>query len=144
MHHCAMFPPSIFWVPTRTVGKAYASLILAIALYFIVPYRYKHLAHNRQPATVSISRLTSWKYATLRHLQATTSFILANVNTSIRFVVVVSSPHQSPRCGVSHGAVYNDSTVSVISFDIADTLKLKVGLALPASAALPPKRRLDE
>ena len=40
---------------------------------------------------------------------------------------------------VSFGAVQNDSTVSVISFDIAGTLKQKVGVALPASAAQPPK-----
>ena len=55
-------------------------------------------------------------------------------------VVVVSSPHQSTRC-VLVGAVHNDSTVS---FDIAGTLKQKVGAALPASAAPPPKRRFDE
>ena len=40
---------------------------------------------------------------------------------------------------VSVGAVHNDSTVSVVSFDIAGTQKQKVGLALPASAAPPPK-----
>ena len=40
---------------------------------------------------------------------------------------------------VSVSAVHNDSTVSVISFDITSTLKQKVGVALPASAALPPK-----
>ena len=40
---------------------------------------------------------------------------------------------------VSVGAVHNDSTVSVISFDIAGTLKQKVGVALPASTAPPPK-----
>ena len=40
---------------------------------------------------------------------------------------------------VSFGAVHNDSTVSVVSFDIAGTLKQKVGVALPASAAPPAK-----
>ena len=40
---------------------------------------------------------------------------------------------------VSVGAVHNDSTVSVVSFDIAGTLKQKVGVALPASAAPPSK-----
>ena len=40
---------------------------------------------------------------------------------------------------VSVGAVHNDSTVSVVSFDIAGTLKQKVGVALPASAAPQPK-----
>ena len=39
----------------------------------------------------------------------------------------------------SVGAVLNDFTVSVVSFDIAGTLKQKVGVALPASAAPPPK-----
>ena len=39
---------------------------------------------------------------------------------------------------VSVGAVHNDSTVSVVSFDIAGTLKQKVGVALPASATPPP------
>ena len=32
-----------------------------------------------------------------------------------------------------------DCTVSVVSFDIAGTLKQKVGVALPALAAQPPK-----
>ena len=32
---------------------------------------------------------------------------------------------------VSVGAVHNDSTVSVVKFDIAGTLKQKVGVALP-------------
>ena len=41
---------------------------------------------------------------------------------------------------VSVGAVHSDSTVSVVSFDIAGTLKQKIGTALPASAAPPPKR----
>ena len=41
-------------------------------------------------------------------------------------------------------AVHSDSTVSVVSFDIAGTLKQKVRAALPASAAPPPKRRFDE
>ena len=40
---------------------------------------------------------------------------------------------------VSVGAVHSDSTVSVVSLDIADTLKQKVGVALPTSAAPPPK-----
>ena len=40
---------------------------------------------------------------------------------------------------VSVASVHNDSTVSVVSFDIAGTLKQKVGVALPASAAPPPK-----
>ena len=43
------------------------------------------------------------------------------------------------RYAVSVGAVHNDSTVSVVSFNIAGTLKQKVGVALPASAAPPPK-----
>ena len=43
---------------------------------------------------------------------------------------------------VSVGAVHNDSTVSVFSFDIAGTLKQKVDVALPASAAPPPKSDL--
>ena len=42
----------------------------------------------------------------------------------------------------SVGAVHNDSTVSVVSFHIASTLKQKVGTALPASAAQPPKSDL--
>ena len=41
-------------------------------------------------------------------------------------VVVVSSP---PRCGVSVGVVLSDSTLNVVSFDIAGTLKQKVGVA---------------
>ena len=45
---------------------------------------------------------------------------------------------------VSVGAVHNDYTVSVVNFDIAGTLKQKVGVALPASAAQPQKRRFDE
>ena len=40
---------------------------------------------------------------------------------------------------VSVGAVHNDSIVSVVGFDIAGTLKQKVGVALPTSAAPPPK-----
>ena len=40
---------------------------------------------------------------------------------------------------VSVDAVNTDSTVSVVIFDIAGTLKQKVGVALPASAAPPPK-----
>ena len=43
---------------------------------------------------------------------------------------------------VSFGAVHNDSTVSVVSFNVASTLKQKVGVALPASAAPPPKDNL--
>ena len=39
---------------------------------------------------------------------------------------------------VSVGAVHNDSTVSVVSFDIAGTLKQNFGVTLPASAAPPP------
>ena len=45
---------------------------------------------------------------------------------------------------VSVGAVHYDSTVSVVSFDIVGTLKQKVGVALPASAAQPKKMRFDE
>ena len=45
---------------------------------------------------------------------------------------------------VSVCAVHSDSTVSVVSFDIAGTLKQKVGVALPASAAPLPKWRFDE
>ena len=40
---------------------------------------------------------------------------------------------------VSIGAVHNDSTISVVTFDITGTLKQKVGVVLPASAAPPPK-----
>ena len=40
---------------------------------------------------------------------------------------------------VSVDAVHSDSTVSVVSFDIAGTLKQNVGVALPASADPPPK-----
>ena len=40
---------------------------------------------------------------------------------------------------VSVGSVHNDSTVSVITFDIAVTLRQKVGVALPTSAAPLPK-----
>ena len=40
---------------------------------------------------------------------------------------------------VSIGAVHSDSTVSVVSFDIAGTQKQKVDVALPTSAAQPPK-----
>ena len=36
---------------------------------------------------------------------------------------------------VSVGAVHNDSTISVVSFDIAGTLKQKVGVALPTLVA---------
>ena len=43
---------------------------------------------------------------------------------------------------VSVGAVHNDSTVSVVGFDITGTLKQKVGAALPASAAPPQKSDL--
>ena len=43
---------------------------------------------------------------------------------------------------LSVGAVHNDSTVSVVRFDIAGTLKQKVGVASPASAAPPPKWQL--
>ena len=65
---------------------------------------------------------------------------------AIQVVVVAGSSRQSQRCGFAAlvGAVHNDSTVSVISFDIAGTLKQKVGVALPTSAAPPPKRRFDE
>ena len=71
-------------------------------------------------------------------------------------IVVVSSPHQSPRWGVSPtswrlmrlannnnmrcfaasvGVVHDDSTVSVVRFDIAGTLNQKDVAALPPSAA---------
>ena len=43
---------------------------------------------------------------------------------------------------VSVGAVHNDSTVSVVSFNIAGTLKQKVRAALPTSATPPPKADL--
>ena len=44
------------------------------------------------------------------------------------------------RCfAISVGAVHYESTVSVVSFNIAGTLKQKVGAALPASATSPPK-----
>ena len=45
---------------------------------------------------------------------------------------------------VSVGAVHSDSTVSVVRFDIAGTLKKKVGVALPASAAQSQKNRRVE
>ena len=45
---------------------------------------------------------------------------------------------------VKIGAVHSDSTVSVVSLDVAGTLKLIVGIALPASASPPPKVRFDE
>ena len=41
------------------------------------------------------------------------------------------------------GAVHNDSTVSVVSFDIAGTLKQKVGVALPASADLTSRESVE-
>ena len=44
----------------------------------------------------------------------------------------------------SVSAVHNDSTVCVVSFDIAGTLMQKVGITLPASVALPPRSRFDE
>ena len=60
-------------------------------------------------------------------------------------MVVVSSPHQSPRCDISRFRSALSMTiplsVSVVSFDIAGTLKQKVGVALLASVAPPPKRR---
>ena len=40
---------------------------------------------------------------------------------------------------VSVGAVHNDSTVSMVSFDIVSTLKQNVGAALQALSAPPPK-----
>ena len=43
---------------------------------------------------------------------------------------------------VTVGAVQYDSTVCVVSFNIAGPLKSKVGAALPASATPPPKRQL--
>ena len=39
------------------------------------------------------------------------------------------------RIAVSVGAVHNDSTVSVVSVDFAGTLKQKIRVALPTSAA---------
>ena len=45
-------------------------------------------------------------------------------------------------CAVSVGTVHNDSTVNVVSLAIAGTLKQKVGVALPASAAPPPKKAI--
>ena len=39
------------------------------------------------------------------------------------------------------GAVHDDSTVNVV--DITGTLKQKVGVALPASAAPSPERQFD-
>ena len=47
------------------------------------------------------------------------------------------------RCfAVLAGAVHNDSTVGVVRFHIAGTLKQKVGVALPVSEAQPPKIRI--
>ena len=43
---------------------------------------------------------------------------------------------------VSVSAVHSDFTVNVANFDIADTVKQKVGVALSASAAPPPKGEL--
>ena len=66
---------------------------------------------------------------------------------SMEYLVVgVGSPHQSPRCGVSRFRSAQSIAIplSVVSFDIAGTLKRKVGVVLPASAAPPPKRRFDE
>ena len=40
---------------------------------------------------------------------------------------------------VSVAAVHNDSTVSVVSFDIVGTLNQKAGVALPTSVAPLPK-----
>ena len=40
---------------------------------------------------------------------------------------------------VTVGAVHNDSNVSVVSFDIAGTLKQKVSVVLPTLAAPLPK-----
>ena len=40
---------------------------------------------------------------------------------------------------VSVGKVHDDSTLSVVSFDIAGTQKQKVGVALPTSADPPPQ-----
>ena len=60
----------------------------------------------------------------------------------INFEVVVCSPHQSPRCGVSRFQSAQSIAIPMSvwsSFDIAVTLKQKVGVALPASAAPPPK-----
>ena len=49
------------------------------------------------------------------------------------------------RCfAASVDAVHDDSTVIAVVFDIASTLNLKVGVALPASAAPPTKRQFDE
>ena len=49
------------------------------------------------------------------------------------------------RCfAASVDALHGDSTDSEVSFDVAGTLKQKVGAALPTSAAPPPKRRFDE
>ena len=66
-----------------------------------------------------------------------------SVNTFVNaVVVVVSPPHQSQRCGVSRfrsAHLNNDSTVSVVSFDISGTLKQKVGAAVPALATPPAK-----
>ena len=46
------------------------------------------------------------------------------------------------RCfAVSFGAVHYDSTVCVVSFDIAGTMNQKVGIALAASTFPPPQRQ---
>ena len=65
------------------------------------------------------------------------SFGLVSENCT---AVVVSSSIAKMWCyAVLVGAVHNDSTVSVVSFDIAGTLKQK-----SASTAPTPKRRFDE
>ena len=43
---------------------------------------------------------------------------------------------------VSVGTVHSYSTVSVVSIDISGTLKQKVGAAVPASVAPPPKKAI--
>ena len=63
------------------------------------------------------------------------SFIRKN---GFPMVFVVSSSHQSPRCGVSRFQSAQSIAIPLshmVSFDIADTLKQKFGVAFRASAA---------
>ena len=55
---------------------------------------------------------------------------------------LASSIDKMWRFAVLVGAVHSDSTASVVSFDIAGTLKQNVGIALPASAVPPPKKAI--
>ena len=85
------------------------------------------------------------KHVELRNQSPSVDMIPAeNINQLFTDVVrcscLFASSIAKMRCfAVSVGAVHNDSTVSVVSFDIAGTLTQKVGASLPASAAPPTK-----